>query len=206
MNTPNRTTCWILLGLLAAMLLMPTAAWAQPGEDGARSPIQGDRWYNALWALGLFAVLMAVLGRFAWKPVMKTLKDRERFVADQLADVRRRQVEAEEQLAEYHERLRHTEEQAKQIIERARREAQTLHEKTLREAQQSATEMVEQAHREIEQARLDALEELYQRSAELATQMAGQIVQRQFKAEDHLDLIESHLDRLRKAGQDPNRS
>ena len=93
------------LGLLAAA----GAAAGQPeaaahGEGGAISPFAGD-FGNALWTLVVFAVLLWVLGRYAWGPVLRGLQGREQFIRAALEEAKRDRDQAEERLKEYAAKL-----------------------------------------------------------------------------------------------------
>ena len=74
------------LATLAALL------WASPAfaaeEGGKLSPFAGDIG-NALWTLVVFGLVVFILGKFAWGPLLSALQERENFIADALGAAKR---------------------------------------------------------------------------------------------------------------------
>lgn len=175
------------LALAWGVLAAAAPALAEQAEHPSLT--QADRWWNALWALGLFAVLLLVLRRFAWKPVMRAVQDREQAIADTLADAERRQREAGEALDEYRQRLTLAETEALSLMEKTRRQAQAESEEILAAARTQAAAEAQRAKDELERARREAMEGLYESTAELAAELAGKIIRREVRPEDHQQLI-----------------
>lgn len=84
-----------------ALLASPALAMAAEGE----SLTQFDRWYNALWALGIFVVLLAVLSKLAWKPLMRVIADREESIKATLREAELRHSESERLMKQYRGQL-----------------------------------------------------------------------------------------------------
>jgi F0F1-type ATP synthase membrane subunit b/b' len=66
--------------LLIAAVLVLSALPLQAAEEGATlSPFAGNLG-NAIWTLGIFVIVIVVLGKFAWGPVLGLLQERESFI------------------------------------------------------------------------------------------------------------------------------
>ena len=185
--------------LAVATVLAAGAAVAAAAEGGEESVTQTERWYNAAWAIGLFGLLLLVLGRFAWKPIIKTLQDREQVISAIVSEAERRLKESQELLAEYQARLASAQAEAKEALNKAKTESLALREDILKKARDDAAGAVGQAQRNIEQAKRQALNEIYQTTAELATSVAAKIIHKELNPEDHRRLVQESLDRLGQA-------
>ncbi len=144
---------------------------------------------NALWTLLVFGLLLFILGKFAWGPILSGLKAREDFIHEALEKARRDRDAAEARLKEYEERLNGARAEATAIVEEGRRDAEVLRERIQRDAQGEAEQMLERAKREIKIAKDTAIQELYTRSGDLAIEIAGRVLGRELKAQEHERLI-----------------
>jgi F-type H+-transporting ATPase subunit b len=180
---------------LATLVTAATPALAAAEGHGAISPFAGDLG-NALWTLVIFLCVVAVLGKFAWGPLLKSLQTREAFIRESLEKAKRDRDEAEARLKEYHEKLAAAHVQATAIVEEGRRDAEAVKRRIEEETKKSGDQMIERARHEIELATQNATRELYSLSARLATDMAARILGREVSAQDHERLIAESIDDL----------
>ncbi len=182
-----------------ALSLVSTQAWAAGDghEGGAVSPFAGNLG-NAIWTLVIFALLLVVLGKFAWTPILDALKKREDFIRDSLEQAKRDRIEAENRLKEYTAKIDAARDEASAIVAEGRRDAETLRHKLEEDAKREAQAMLDRAKREIGIATETALKELYDRSAAIATEIAGRIIRKEVSAADHERLIRESIDELSK--------
>lgn len=183
-----------LLFAAAAGLTAALPAWAsEGGEPGG--VFAGDIG-NALWTLVIFAVVIFVLGKFAWRPILDGLTAREKFIRTALEDAQRDRVEAEARLKEYVDKLNAARSEATAIVDEARRDADVVKRRIEEDASAEAAKIVERAKREIGLARETAVKELYSLSAKLTTDLAGKILRREINPRDHERLIRDSIDKL----------
>lgn len=149
---------------------------------------------NALWTLVIFGLVVFVLGKFAWKPILKGLNDREAFIRASLEQAKRDRDEAELRLKEYNEKLVHARKEATEIVEEARRDADVVKHKIEEAGRAEAAAMVERAKREIAIATDSAKKELYSVSADLATRIAEKLLVRELSPADHDRLLREAID------------
>src|SRR5262245_12587044 len=86
--------------LTAAILVMAALPLSAAEEAPALSPFAGNLG-NAIWTLVIFLIVVLVLGKFAWGPVLALLQEREQFIHKSLSDAKRDREEAEARLKEY---------------------------------------------------------------------------------------------------------
>jgi F-type H+-transporting ATPase subunit b len=178
---------------LAALGAVPAFA-AEPGE-GAANVFAGDVG-NALWTVVIFLLVLYVLGKYAWGPILKSLQDRESFIRDALEKAKRDRDEAEARLREYEQRLAAARAEATAIVDEGRRDAEVVKRRVEEETRDEAAKMLARAKHEIQLATDTATKELYELSARLATGMAARILGREIAPQDHERLIAESLANL----------
>jgi F-type H+-transporting ATPase subunit b len=144
----------------------------------------------ALFTLVVFVLLLILLGRFAWKPLLAALEKREKSIADNIENARRANEQAQQSLKDYEQRLADVTREAGDILAAARKDSEAARERILAEAAAEAKRQGERAVADINAAREAAVRDLAQRSAETAVDLAGKIVGRSLNATDHQRLID----------------
>jgi F-type H+-transporting ATPase subunit b len=181
------------LAFLGAGLLAAPLAAAEGGATGG--PFEGNIG-NALWTLIIFAVVVFVLGKFAWKPILAGLQQREQFIRTSLEQAKRDRDEAEARLREYSDKLTAARAEATAIVDEARNDAEAVRRRIEEEGRVEASAIVERARREVTIAAETAKKELFEVSARLATELAGRLLGREVNAADHERLIRDSIDRI----------
>lgn len=172
-----------------------SAGHGDDGGHGAPNPVSLDPDLAIVTAI-IFLVLLAVLGKFAWKPIVEALDHREHSLADQLAEAKRNQEASRQLLADHEKRLAGAALEVKQMLDQAKSEAESQKVQILEAAQAAATAEKDRAVREIHAARNAALQDLANKSVETAVDLAGKIVRRQLSNEDHAQLVGDALQRF----------
>ncbi len=180
---------WILMAAAGA-----TPALASE-TDGESTIFAGDVG-NVIWTLVIFGVVLWVLGKYAWGPMIDALQKREQFIRESLEQAKHDRDDAEARLKEYNEKLTVARAEATEIVGEGRRDAEVVKQRVEEEARQAAEDMVARAKREIDLAKQTAIKELYTNSARLATDIASRIVRRELTVEDHERLLQESLDEL----------
>src|SRR5881227_3050771 len=119
--------------ILTVAMLALAAIPIHAAEEAPLSPFAGNVG-NAVWTLAIFLIVVVVLGKFAWGPVLSLLQERERFIHKSLSDAKLQSAQAE----------------AVAIIEEARRDAEREREELRTRARTEADTMVKNAERQIE--------------------------------------------------------
>ena len=183
-----------LVSVYATGLLASLPALAR--EEGEPGGVFAGDVGNVIWTLIIFGLVVFVLGRFAWGPILSGLQSREAFIRESLESARRDREQAEARLAQYVEKLNSARSEATAIVEEARRDAETVKRRIEEEANVEASRMVERAKREIGIAKETAVKDLYGVAARLTTEVAGRILAREIKPQDHERLIRDSISKL----------
>ena len=173
-------------------------AGSQDGEHHDPALIGGfsEGLVVAITTLIVFAVLMAVLGKYAWGPIATGLKAREDRIRKDIADAEAARARAEATLKEYSARLATAEQQVRDMIAKATAEGETVAAGIRTRAQQEAEETRERALRDIDAARDQAVSQVHEQAAVLATSVAEKILRRNLNADDQRDLVAQSLSEL----------
>ena len=192
-----RTATLAPAAALAAALLASSAALAAEGgaPEAGVSVFAGDVG-NALWTVIIFVLVLVVLGKYAWGPLLAGLQKREAYIRESLEAARRDRDESEARLREYEERLAAARGEATAIIDQGRQDAEAVKRKIEELAKQEAAKMIERARREIDAATAEATRQLYALSAQVATELAARIIGRELEAKDHQRLIAESIEEI----------
>ncbi len=191
---------FIALRFLAVLCMTSLAAPVLAAGSGGENNIFAGDFGNVLWTLVIFFLVLAVLGKFAWGPLLDSLRAREDFIRESLETAKHDRDQAEARLKEYDDKLTEARAEATAIVEEGRRDAEVARQRVEEEARAEAEKMIERAKREIGIAKETAVKDLYNLSGNLATDIAARIVGRELKPEDHERLIEESIGELEQMG------
>lgn len=174
-------------------------------EGGSTNPLE---WKTdlALWTLVVFGIMLAILWRFAWGPIVQGLDKREQTVADQIAGAEAANQKARDNLAEYERKLAAAGDEVRAILDQGRRDADQIGRDMLEKAKEDAAAEHAQAVKQIEAATDAAIKSLADRSAAMAVDLAGKIVSARLNPADHARLIEQAVGGFAAGGTDVSRN
>jgi F-type H+-transporting ATPase subunit b len=179
--------------LLAAPAL---AAAAEAGHGESSNNLFAGDVGNAIWTVLIFLLVLLVLGKFAWGPILSGLQTRENFIREALEKAKRDRDESEARLREYEARLASARAEATAIVDEGRRDAEAVKRRIEEDAKRESDKMIERAKREIQIATETATKDLYALSARLATDMAARVIGREINPKDHERLIAESIQEL----------
>lgn len=143
----------------------------------------------AIWSFAVFVLLLVLLTKFAWKPIMDGLEKRELGIAETIAATQRANEEAKQMLASYEKRLAEAADEVRGMLEEARRDADATKQTIIGEARKAADEEQARAKREIALATDEALSTIAERAGELAVGVAGKFLGEKLSSDDQQRLI-----------------
>jgi F-type H+-transporting ATPase subunit b len=177
------------------VVLAALPAYAAEQAEGGLSPFAGNVG-NAVWTLTIFVIVVAVLGKFAWGPILTLLQDREQFIHKALADAKRDREDAEARLKEYTDKLQAARGEAAAMLQDARRDADRLREDMKLKAKSEAEMIVRNAERQIQLETARALQQIRHEAADLSVLIASKLIQRNLSREDNDRLIDDALTQM----------
>ena len=165
-----------------------------PSPEKLVSPYTG--WASLITALIVFLLLLWLLSKFAWGPILKALRDREVKIRTEIENAENARKKADAALANYEKELARARAEASQMIQQAKADAQRVADELRSKNEAELFAMKTRARDEIETAKRQALTEIYAQASVLSTMIAGKILEREVRAEDHARLIEESLGQL----------
>jgi F-type H+-transporting ATPase subunit b len=153
-------------------------------------------WDLGLWTLVVFALLLFVLRKLAWKPWLEGIHRREANIKGALAEAQSARAEAEQMRAELKKEMGGAQEKVRQLMEEARSDAQRAKDELVAHARAEIQGERERLQREIAMARDQALQELWSQTAQLATLISAKAIRRQLNLDDHRRLVDEAITEL----------
>ncbi|MEW6508028.1 MAG: F0F1 ATP synthase subunit B [Bacteroidota bacterium] len=151
-----------------------------------------------LWTVVTFIFLLLILKKIAWKPILKSLNERESFIKESLEKAEVAKKDAEKLIADNKQSMLKAEEEAKKIIDQGREYAVKLKSQILDESKLQAKKMIEDAAGEIERKNAEAYNKLKEQVADIAIQSAEKILRENLDKEKQIKLVKKYLDDLSK--------
>ena len=151
-----------------------------------------------VWTLITFVVLLSVMKKFAWKPILKMLEERESKIRTALEEADRARTEAAEMLKQNEKNLARAEEEYRKVIREGKALAEKLKEDIVTKARQQAQHELKLATEEI-QRNVDAAKlQLRAEVADLAIKATEKILEETLDEKRQKQLIDSVMNKLPK--------
>ena len=150
----------------------------------------------AIYSFLVFLLLLGLLSKFAWTPIMQGLEKREQGIADMLNATHAASDDAKKMLASYERRLATAADEVRAMLEEARRDADLTRQTIIAEARTAAGEEQARARYEIGLARDDALTQIAEKASDLAVQVAGKFLREKLGKDDQARLLRESLANL----------
>jgi F-type H+-transporting ATPase subunit b len=189
--------------LVSAFSLVLLLAIAQPAlaEGGVHE--ERGLFEKALdlgvWSMVVFLVLLFVLSKFAWKPMLQGLDKREQDIASAVEEAKKARDETILLRKQNEETQQAANDKIRLMMEEARKDAVRLAEERKAQADADIATERERLRREITIAKDQALKEIWGQSAELASLISSKAIRRNLSAEDHRGLVDEALAQLNNA-------
>lgn len=141
------------------------------------------------WTVVNFVILLLVLKRLAWRPLVSALDEREKRIRESLEKAEQTQKEAEEKLAEYHAMLEGAKKESQEILARSKKTAETMREELIAKAKSEADSLLDRAKKEIDLERDKALDEIKRLAVDLSLAATKKVIGKALSQKDHEELI-----------------
>jgi F-type H+-transporting ATPase subunit b len=153
---------------------------------------------SMLWTIISFLILLFVLRKWAWNPIINALERREKTIKGDLDNARQERDKAEQLRQEYQQNLANAKKESNQIVQEARRVAEEVKETTVREAKETAHNTIAKAKQEIEAEKVRVSHELKTEVATLVTDTVKRILQYGLTPQDQQRIIAAGMKELEK--------
>ena len=175
-----------MMVVLAGGAALASEGAGAPEEQGIFSGTIAD----AIWAVAAFVILLVILTKIAWKPLLQTLQAREEQIKSHLVSAENAKLKAEKLLDEYRK-------QSAEIIEKATNRANQMEKEVLEKAGKEAILIKEQAKSEIAAAQNTAHQQLWQQVGEIILTINKEVLGRSTMTGDDKRLVDEAIAKLK---------
>lgn len=132
-----------------------------------------------LWTLLAFLIVLFILKKFAWKPILNSLKERENTIADSLATAERVKAEMSQLKSENEALLAKAREERAQLLKEARDTKDRIISEAKEQAKIEANKIVLDAQAAIHQQKMAALTDVKNQVGTLVIEVAEKVLRRE---------------------------
>lgn len=158
----------------------------------------GVNWGDIVFTLVMFIILMAILKKVAWGPLMGIMQKREEQVANDLDEAAKNRQESQQLLEEQRSLLSKAQNEAQAIVENAKKQAEMQKEEIVSAAKNEAARLQESAKRDIDAEREKAIAAVREEVVSLSVLAASKVLAKEVSEEDNRALIN---ETIAKAGE-----
>ena len=149
-----------------------------------------------IWTIITFMVLFFVLAKFAWKPLLNMLKDREDMIRSSLDDAEKAKVELERLNEESEAIMAKARSEAQTILADGKTAAEKVKEDTVAKAKAQANKIREDAEKQIQVEKDKAIADIKQEVVNISLSVAEKLIHKNLSDADNKALIEESLKKV----------
>jgi F-type H+-transporting ATPase subunit b len=148
---------------------------------------------DILFQLIMFIILLALLKKFAWGPLMGIMKQREEHIANEINAAEKSRLEAKKLVDEQRNMLKEARTEAQSLIESAKKQGDIQREEIIVTARSEAERLKEAAKVEIDQQKEKAVAAIREQVAQLSVLIASKVIEKELDASDQDKLINDYI-------------
>ena len=149
-----------------------------------------------IWTILTFLVLVTILAKFAWGPLLAALDARQETIRKSLDDAQQAKRDLERLQQESAQIIREARVEAESVISQSRTDATRLREEMRQQARAEADVIVKNAEQQIQMETARALQQIRHEAIDLSVMIASKIIQRNISKEDNERLIDDALKQM----------
>lgn len=186
----RRTFASLCLSLLSATALRAQEEHATTaGNTNLLDPKVG----LMFWTLIIFVLLLVVLSKFAYKPLLAAVEAREAALEKAITDAKRDRDDAATLLAEQQKALAETRADVQKVMADGRAAAESMRNEMLERVKAEGADMLDRTRREMQAEKEKAVAELRREAVDLAISGASKVIGRNLDSTTDRQLVASFL-------------
>lgn len=187
--------------ILSSLLVLGTPAAVTAAETGGKVDLLSPNGGLMFWTLLIFIVLLIVLSRYAFKPLIAAVEAREASLEAAITQAQQDRDAAAKLMAEQQQQLEAARAEAQRFIAEGRATAEKLKASMLEETRAQQQELLERAKRDLEGEKVRAIADLRREAVDLALAGAGKLIARNLDDAANRKLVEDFLATIPAAGK-----
>jgi F-type H+-transporting ATPase subunit b len=181
--------------VLAAAALPAAAEGGSPAQELIKPHIG-----TIFWTLLTFGLMLLLLGKFAWKPLIGALDAREKSIQDSIDQARADRDDAQRLVGEQRELLAQARRERAAAVDQGRSDAEQVKAELLREAQDQREQLLAQTQAQVDAGLRQARSELRGYAADLVVQATQKLLAKNLDDATQRRLVEDYLSDLETKG------
>jgi len=154
-----------------------------------------------IWTIVTFLVLLGLLAKFAWRPLLEALEGRQDRIRKSLDDAERAKQELERLQQESAKIMQQARIEAESIVNQTRADAERLREELKQKAKEEADNILRNAQQQIQLQTRQAIQQIRHEVADIAVLLASKLLERNLAKEDNARLIDDTLKQIEMSKQ-----
>ena len=151
-----------------------------------------------IWTIITFLLLFYVLAKFAWKPLLKMLEERENLIKSSLDDAEKARQELEKINSESEVIISQARSEAQSILSDGKAAAEKIKDDTIAKAKDEASKIREDAKHQIQVEKDKAITDIKKEVVDLSISVAEKLINKNISEQDNSSLIEESLKKIKK--------
>ncbi len=183
----------ILLAILC--IFSPALGSETVGEENPPGPFSGGI-ADSVWTVIAFVVLLVVLWKLAWKPMLAGLNARQEHIEKQISDAEETKKNASKVFADYNSKLEDFEQEGKKIIAEYVKKAENQGRELIAKAGSEIEAMKLKAETNLERQQSEAQSQLWVQAGEIILKLGQDVLGKTIDEADNQKLIDQAVKRL----------
>ena len=149
-----------------------------------------------IWTILTFLILLFLLAKFAWNPLLAMLDKREETIRQSLDDAEKARLELEQLQKKSEEIIAQARSEAQTIVQEGKVITERLKDDVLNKAKDKSDEIVANAQKIIQAEKDRAIGEIKAEAVDISINIASKLIAKNLSKEDNKQLIEDALNRI----------
>ena len=150
------------------------------------------------WTILNFFLLVFLLGKFAWKPMIKAINDRENRISSDISSAEKNRQESEKLKAEMDEGLKKIKKQSDKLIKEAKELGEKNKEEILITAKEQAHKIIQSAKGDIEIEKQNAIKQIQTEMSNVVILASEKLIGKNLDSKDNKKFTEKVISELEK--------
>lgn len=142
----------------------------------------------SIWTIITFLVLLFVLWKTAWPPILSALDAREAKIRTSLEEAEKAKEEAERIMAEYKDMIAKANKESAEIIKKGTTQAEKVREELIAQAKEDAYKLIENAKKDFERERDKAVQDMKSKVIDISVSIATKIIETSLTKKKQMEL------------------
>ena len=151
------------------------------------------------WTVITFVLLLVVLKKVAWGPILDALEARENEIKEALNAAEKAREEAKRVSSDYEDAIRKAQAEAQQIISDAKTAGEKVKLDLEAVASEKADEIIEKAKAQIDAERIKVISEIKSVAVEISLSAAAKVIEKNLDSDDNRKLVNEALEGIGQA-------